>query len=84
MQKLDNETCKDNMGFILGEHMLEVHYDKSKLGIIETPVQQDCDFQTGMTSQGQRKFAKMFDGDCIGKPHCEMDIDIEWFTPICR
>lgn len=72
LQKVDNQSCQDNLGYFLGENK---QWDD---------LQVDCTFETGLTEEGKEGLRSAFEKDCFDKPNCELKFNFYWLTYDCR
>ena len=72
LQKIDNQSCQDELGYYLGEMK---QWDD---------LQHDCTFETGLTEEGKEGLKDAFQNDCYDQAHCKLSFNFNWLTYDCR
>lgn len=72
LQKVDNQSCSDALGYYVGEN-----------GAWDD-LQFDCTFETGLSADGRAGLEAAFEADCYDRSTCELRFQYYWLNRDCR
>lgn len=68
LQKVDNQSCSDELGYFVGENG---SWDD---------LQFDCNYENGLTVDGKAALDDAFESKCLDQVECELKIFYYWFN----